>query len=117
MATRELMTTEEYLDTPETLIPTELIYGVLRVADSPFAPHQAAAGDFFLALTGHVREHRLGEVLLSPLDVFFDAPIWCSRCCRRTHASAHWLNGSGGSQNTVCASAGCCISSNAGSRC
>jgi hypothetical protein len=29
------MTTLEYLHTPETVLPRELAYGVLRVADSP----------------------------------------------------------------------------------
>lgn len=32
---KHLMTTEEYLQTPETKTPTELIYGVLQVADTP----------------------------------------------------------------------------------
>ena len=68
------MTTEEYLRTPETKVPTELIYGALRVADSPFAPHQAAVGDFHIALASHVREYGLGRIWLSPLDVIFDAP-------------------------------------------
>ena len=68
-----LMTTEEYLNTPETVVPQELIYGVLRVADSPLPQHQAAVGDFYLALVSHVREHKLGEIWLSPIDVIFDA--------------------------------------------
>lgn len=68
------MTTEEYLRTPETKVPTELIYGVLRVADSPLVPHQAALLDFLLALDVHVREHRLGRMWVSPLDVILDAP-------------------------------------------
>jgi Uma2 family endonuclease len=67
------MTTEEYLRTPESKVPTELIYGALRVADSPTPRHQAAVGDFFIALVAHVRERRLGEIWLSPLDVIVDA--------------------------------------------
>ena len=67
------MTTEEYLQTAETLKPTELIYGVLRVADSPLAPHQAAVLDLSLALVSHVRERRLGEIWISPFDVILDA--------------------------------------------
>lgn len=74
LAKHERMTTEEYLRTPESKAPTELIYGVLRVADSPMPRHQAALADFFLALAPHVREQRLGQVWLSPLDVIFDAP-------------------------------------------
>ena len=67
------MSTEEYLRTPETVIPQELIYGALRVADSPLPRHQAAVADFHLALAAHVRERHLGEVWLSPIDVIFDA--------------------------------------------
>jgi Uma2 family endonuclease len=70
---QELMTTEEYLRTPETLKPNELIYGVLRVADSPLAPHQAAVLDLLLALVEHVRERRLGEMWIAPFDVILDA--------------------------------------------
>ena len=39
------MTTAEYLRTPESLIPTELIYGTLRVAESPLPRHQAVVLD------------------------------------------------------------------------
>lgn len=66
------MTTEEYLATPETLLPAELAYGVLHVAESPLARHQAAVRDLFLALHEHVSARRLGEVWLSPLDVILD---------------------------------------------
>ena len=72
MANHHLMTTDEYLNTPETLVPTELVYGVLRVADSPLAPHQAAVLDLMLALVQHVREHQLGEMWVSPLDIILD---------------------------------------------
>jgi Uma2 family endonuclease len=68
------MTTEEYLKTPERLAPAELIYGVLRVADSPLVPHQTAVGDWFLALDAHLREHHVGRVFLSPLDIILDEP-------------------------------------------
>jgi Uma2 family endonuclease len=66
------MTTEDYLMTPETVLPQELIYGVFRAADAPTPPHQSAVGDFYLALTSHVREHSLGDVWLSPIDVILD---------------------------------------------
>lgn len=67
------MTLQEYLQTPETVLPAELAYGVLRVAESPAPRHQAAVADFFRALDPHVRERHLGEVWLSPLDVILDA--------------------------------------------
>lgn len=66
------MTVNEYLETPENLQPTELIFGALRVAESPTVWHQQAVGAFYLALAPHVRTRRLGRVLLSPLDVIFD---------------------------------------------
>jgi Uma2 family endonuclease len=66
------MTTIEYLNTPETANPQELIYGVLRAADAPAPSHQAAVGDLFLALAIHVREQQLGDVWLSPIDVILD---------------------------------------------
>src|SRR5688572_26318418 len=72
MADHVLITTEQYLQTPESLLPTELIYGVLRVADAPLVPHQAAVKDLFLALDAHVRDTQFGEVWISPLDVILD---------------------------------------------
>jgi Uma2 family endonuclease len=66
------MTTEEYLMTPETVLPQELIYGVFRAADAPTPRHQSAVGDFYLALTSHVRERLIGDVWLSPIDVILD---------------------------------------------
>lgn len=67
------MTVEEYLRTPETVRPQELIYGVLRVAEAPLPPHQRAVGRLYRALDDHVTERNLGEVWLSPIDVVLDA--------------------------------------------
>lgn len=72
MAPAPLLTTDDYLRTPETLQPTEVIYGALRVAEAPTVRHQQALCAFLLALAPHVRERRLGSVLLSPLDVIVD---------------------------------------------
>jgi len=72
MALAPRLTTDEYLKTPETLQPTEVIYGALRVADSPTPRHQQAVGSFYLSLALHVRERRLGKLFLSPLDIIFD---------------------------------------------
>jgi len=66
------MTVQEYLHTPETVLPQELIYGVLRVADAPLPQHQRAVGQLFRALDAHVSAHGLGEVWLSPIDVILD---------------------------------------------
>jgi Uma2 family endonuclease len=72
MAPAPLLTTDEYLRTAETLVPTELVYGAVRAAESPSVRHQQAVGAFYLALVPHVRTRRLGRVLLSPLDIIFD---------------------------------------------
>jgi Uma2 family endonuclease len=66
------MTLDEYLRTPETLEPQELAYGVLKVADAPLPRHQQAVFAFARALNAHVREHDLGQVWISPLDVILD---------------------------------------------
>lgn len=66
------MTTAEYLQTDETVLPRELAYGVLRVADSPTVTHQRTVGELYLKLAPFVRERGLGEVLLAPMDVVLD---------------------------------------------
>ena len=71
-AAPKLMTVDDYFNTPETLKPMELAFGVLRVADSPAPRHQAAVAHLFLALDTHVRTRRLGRMWLSPLDVVLD---------------------------------------------
>lgn len=68
-----LMTIDDYFATPESLAPTELAFGVLRVADSPSARHQSVVLDLLIALDHHVREKRLGRMWVSPLDVVLDA--------------------------------------------
>lgn len=67
------MTTADYLETPETVLPRELAFGVLRVADAPTVSHQRVVGELFIGLTGHVRARQLGEVLVAPVDVVLDA--------------------------------------------
>jgi Uma2 family endonuclease len=72
MAPAPVLTSEQYFRTPETLRPTELAYGALRVAEAPSVQHQQAVGAFHLALSRYVRDRRLGCVLLSPIDVVLD---------------------------------------------
>jgi Uma2 family endonuclease len=66
------MTIAEYLMTPETVLPRELIFGALRAADAPLAPHQRAVARLFRAMDDYVNHHNLGEVWLSPIDVILD---------------------------------------------
>ena len=67
------MTLQEYFSTPETVLPQELIHGVMRVADAPTPNHQDAVGAFHIALHEHLRGRATGKVWLSPLDVVVDA--------------------------------------------
>lgn len=69
---KDIMTTVEYLQTPETVLPRELAYGLLRVAESPVVRHQRVVRDLTIALTAFTRERRLGEVLPAPMDVILD---------------------------------------------
>jgi len=66
------MTTREYLDTEETVLPSELAYGQWRVRDSPAVNHQRVVRDLTIALDRFVRERQLGEVLPAPMDVVLD---------------------------------------------
>jgi Uma2 family endonuclease len=68
----ELMTVDDYFNTPETVKPMELVFGALRVADAPSPRHQSAVVHLFRALDAHVRARGLGEVWLAPLDVVLD---------------------------------------------
>ena len=67
------MTLQEYSATPESVAPRELIFGALRVADSPSPTHQATVAALFLALHDHVSARSLGTVWFAPLDVILDA--------------------------------------------
>ena len=67
------MTTADYLRTPETVLPRELAYGTLRVADSPIVNHQRVVRELAFALGSHVRTTRAGELLFAPMDVVLDA--------------------------------------------
>ncbi len=67
------MTLGEYFETPESVVPQELVFGAMRVAESPTPMHQAVVAALFLVLHEHVAGQRLGQVWLAPLDVVLDA--------------------------------------------
>jgi Uma2 family endonuclease len=68
-----LMTVDEYLRTPETVLPQELALGILHVADAPLPQHQMMVAQLFRALDHHVRGRDLGRIWLAPLDVILDS--------------------------------------------
>ncbi len=71
------MTLNDYFQTPETVLPQELIHGVVRVAESPSPIHQHIVGNLFLIMHSHLVRYGLGKVWLAPLDVILDvdAPL------------------------------------------
>jgi len=68
-----LMMVDDYLRTPETVLPAELAFGILHVADAPTPRHQSAVADLFRAMDRYVIERDVGQMWLSPLDVVLDA--------------------------------------------
>lgn len=66
------MTSAEYFDTPESVLPTELAYGARLVRGAPSVPHQSAVGSFYVAMREHVHDNALGHVWMAPLDVVLD---------------------------------------------
>lgn len=68
-----VMTTAEYFRTAETNRVSELVYGVVRVAEAPAVVHQRVVRDVSTAMQAHVDKLGLGEVLFAPVDVVLDA--------------------------------------------
>ncbi|MBI3047271.1 MAG: Uma2 family endonuclease [Acidobacteria bacterium] len=66
------MTVAEYLSGEETNRPQELAYGVLREPPTPTFEHQIVVGALYRRLDQHVRKHKLGRVVISPVDVILD---------------------------------------------
>ena len=54
---------------PESVLPTEYIDGEIIMAPTPTVPHQRAVLNTATALRQFVRQHELGEVFVSLLDV------------------------------------------------
>ena len=71
-ASGTVLSTAEYLQTAESVRVQELIWGTLRVAESPSPRHQALLLELAIVLRAHVREHALGTVWIAPLDVILD---------------------------------------------
>ena len=67
------LTTAEYLRTAESLRVQELIYGTLRVEDSPLFRHQNLLLELAVLMRVFVGRDRLGTVCIAPQDVILDA--------------------------------------------
>jgi Uma2 family endonuclease len=68
------MTLQEYVATPESVRPQELICGALHVADAPFVSHQRIVLRLATALAAHADLHG-GEAVISPIDVVLDPEL------------------------------------------
>jgi Uma2 family endonuclease len=62
----------EYLAGPEQTQPQELVWGVLREPPSPFYRHQEVVVTALSLIRQYVRQHNLGHVCVSPMDVVLD---------------------------------------------
>jgi Uma2 family endonuclease len=67
-----VMTTAEYLATPESVLPTQLDHGKLMVREAPTIWHQDAVGNLFFALRSHLAASGEGKVWVAPVDVVLD---------------------------------------------
>jgi Uma2 family endonuclease len=66
------LTTDQYFRSPETRLPQELVYGIVRDSPAPTPGHQHVVTKFLVALVLHVEAHDAGQVLLAPIDVVLD---------------------------------------------
>ena len=65
----QLLTYEEYMDTPEIEGRFDIVDGEMIMAPSPIPDHQITSRQFFLILHQFIIERNLGELLYAPLDV------------------------------------------------
>lgn len=68
----EKLRVNDYFGLAESMRPMELVYGVVREPPAPRYGHQNLLTHLGALLDRHVREHRLGEVCVSPVDVVLD---------------------------------------------
>ena len=69
MVDKVKMTAKAFFDLPESMLPQELIHGELIVSPAPIPNHQRAVFRLAKLLETLIPD---GEVLLAPLDVYFD---------------------------------------------
>ena len=65
----QLLTYEEYLDTPEIEGRFDIVDGEMIMAPSPIPEHQITSREFFRILDPFVVERNLGILLFAPLDI------------------------------------------------
>jgi Uma2 family endonuclease len=68
----ERIEVDEYLSGPEDMRRRELVWGVVREPPAPRYGHQSVVTRATVILDFHVRQHQLGFVCVSPIDVVLD---------------------------------------------
>jgi Uma2 family endonuclease len=68
----EKKTVESYLSEPESMRPSELVYGFVREPPAPNVRHQTVVTHLTALLHQHVRTWKLGVLCVSPVDVVLD---------------------------------------------
>jgi Uma2 family endonuclease len=63
---------DDYFKKPEGLRPMELVYGFVREPPAPQYGHQSVVTRLSSLLDSHAREHGIGRVCVSPVDVVLD---------------------------------------------
>jgi Uma2 family endonuclease len=63
---------DEYFRGLESVRPQELVFGVVREPPAPRYGHQSVVTRVVVLLDRHVRERRLGEICVAPVDVVLD---------------------------------------------
>ncbi len=69
--TSQKITAREYEQLPEGP-PSQLIGGEIIMSPSPSAIHQLIVGELYSLLKQFVKNNKIGTVILSPIDVFFN---------------------------------------------
>jgi len=68
----ERLTTDAYLEGPETAAPQELVHGLLRDAPAPTPRHQDTVGITYRQLQTYFDRTRTGKAWISPIDIVLD---------------------------------------------
>jgi Uma2 family endonuclease len=68
---RVKLTYDDLLALPDDGMRHELIDGEHYETPAPISAHQLIVGNLYLWLSGHVRERKLGVVMLAPFDIVF----------------------------------------------
>jgi Uma2 family endonuclease len=67
--TRRRATIEEFWSLPESVLPVEYVNGEIVMAPTPTVTHQTLVFEIAVVLREFVKQHGLGKVFISPLDV------------------------------------------------